>query len=725
MAARDIPPVGAGSARDALTLPKRQSRMNPLPQGWGVHGLAGGLLLLCLAQQSVLGAGVEDTRNSADNAVELAEAIAIERARPAAPILDRAAFIREPALQQVLQSPDGLQIAWLQRGAERASVWVMDTDGAPARALQTQGDTTRLYWSRDSRWVFAQSPTRLLALSAAGSEGSTLIATLKPGNKQQVYGADPGHPAAMLLIEETQPADTGQAQVHQVWRVDRQGERTLLLEDPRPLVDLAFNPEGRLSYFKRVDGDAFAILHLDGTGSRREVARCSDLRRCTLVSADADESLWLIGNLDTNLASLQRIDPDGRTQTLHHDPRGEADLRELTLDPASFKPLIAHYGSTLLHSHALDTTTKAWLQPIIQAFPDARLQISMGTDPGAPALIGVSSSQSALTRWFLRWPTDPAVHVVLDDLRQASLSVPESAAARKIPVQWPASDGLQLHGFVSVPPGSETANLPLVVKVHGGPWTLTDPDYSASTQFLVNRGYAVFEPNFRGSTGLGRHYLLAAKGDFGHGRVQQDIVEGTRWLLANGIGDRQRVAIIGASFGGYAALLGVTHEPELFKLAIAAVPPSDFAWTLRWAVVFQVLELESTVPFEQTLRALDLDVNDAPAMARLSAGSPLSQADRLSRPVVLFAGGQDQRVAIRSVTHYAARLLELGKDVDLYIERRAGHEPDGAVPREAWLYLLEHSLQRELGGKAPEAPGTAIAEYLQRHQRIARGRLLP
>lgn len=578
--------------------------------------------MLCLAQQPVLGAGVEDTQNSADSAVELAETLAIERARPEAPILDRAAFIREPALQQVLQSPDGLQIAWLQRGAERASVWVMDTDGAPARALQSQGDTTRLYWSRDSRWVFAQSPTRLLALSAAGSEGSTLIATLKPGNKQQVYGADPGHPAAMLLIEETQPADTGQAQVHQVWRVDRQGQRTLLLEDPRPLVDLAFNPEGRLSYFKRFDGDAFAILHLDGTGSRREVARCSDLRRCTLVSADADESLWLIGNLDTNLASLQRIDPDGRTQTLHHDPRGEADLRELTLDPASFKPLIAHYGSTLLHSHALDTTTKAWLQPIIQAFPDARLQISMGTDPGAPALIGVSSSQSALTRWFLRWPTDPAVHVVLDDLRQASLSVPESAAARKIPVQWPASDGLQLHGFVSVPPGSETANLPLVVKVHGGPWTLTDPDYSASTQFLVNRGYAVFEPNFRGSTGLGRHYLLAAKGDFGHGRVQQDIVEGTRWLLANGIGDRQRVAIIGASFGGYAALLGVTHEPELFKLAIAAVPPSDFAWTLRWAVEFQVLELETTVPFEQTLRTLDLDVNDAPAMARLSAGSP-------------------------------------------------------------------------------------------------------
>ncbi|MGE4070821.1 MAG: prolyl oligopeptidase family serine peptidase [Lysobacterales bacterium] len=699
--------------------------MNPLPQGWAVRSLVGGLCLLYLAQEPALAASGQGNPPAFDNAIELASALAVEQARPQAPLLDRSAFLEEPTLRQVLQSPDGLQIAWLQQGAERASVWVMDSEGAPARALLTQSDASRLYWSRDSRWVFAQSPTRLLALSVAGSEASTLIATLKPDSEQQVFGADPGHPAAMLLIESEPPADTAQPSTSRLWRVDRQGQRTLLLENPLPLVDLAFNPQGRLRYIKQFDGDAFAILQLGAAGARRELARCTEMRRCTLISADADDALWIIGNIDTDLASLQRVQPDGSLQTLHRDPRGEADLRELTVHPQSFKPLVAHYGSTSLHSHALGADTERWLQPISREYPDARLQISVGTDPTAPALIGVSHSQSQLTRWFLRSPAENAARPILDELQQASLSVPEETAARKIPVRWLASDGMTLHGFVSVPPGRDAARLPLVVKVHGGPWTLTGPDYSAATQFLANRGYAVFEPNFRGSTGLGRDYLLAAKGDFGHGRVQLDIVEGTRWLLAQGVGDPQRVAILGASFGGYSALLGVTHEPELFRLAIAAVPPSDFAWTLRWAVEHRVLELESTVPFEQTLRALDLNLDDAAAMARLSAGSPLAQAHKLARPVVLFAGGQDQRVAIRSVTHYAARLLELGKDVDLYIEKRAGHEPDGAVPREAWLSLLEQALQRELGGTAPPPPDPAVASYLQRNQRIERGRLRP
>ena len=99
---------------------------------------------------------------------------------------------------------------------------------------------------------------------------------------------------------------------------------------------------------------------------------------------------------------------------------------------------------------------------------------------------------------------------------------------------------------------------------------------------LANRGYVVYEPNFRGSTGFGRAYMRAGKGDFGNGRVQQDIVEGVRFLAAQGIGDASRAGIVGASFGGYSALLGVTFQPELFRVGVAAVPPADLGWVLRW-----------------------------------------------------------------------------------------------------------------------------------------------
>jgi dipeptidyl aminopeptidase/acylaminoacyl peptidase len=529
----------------------------------------------------------------------------------------------------------------------------------------------------------------------------------------------------MLLIERPMAAGARQPSSHQLWRVDRQGVRTLLHEDPLPLVDFAFDPPGRLAWVKRFDGEAFAILHLSADGRQTELGRCTSMRRCTLISGDTEGGLWLIGNLGSDRAGLQHIAADGSVRTLHMDPRGEADLRAIDVDPGSHRPLITHYASTLPHSHALEPELDGLLARLNHEFPESRLQISLSPNPESTLLIGVGNSRSPRTRWYTLAGQHGALKPILTDLQPSAFTGLENAAARKIAVSWLASDGLRLHGLVSVPPGLEASTLPLVVKVHGGPWSLTGPEYSASTQFLVNRGYAVFEPNFRGSIGLGREYLLAARGDFGNGRVQRDVVEGTRWLLSKGVGDAGRVAIVGASFGGYSALLGVTHQPDLYRLAVAAVPPSDFAWTLRWAVEHQVLELESTVPFEQTLRALDLDLADASAMQGLSAGSPLAQAQQLTRPVVLFAGGLDERVAIRSVTHYAARLLQLGKDVDLYIEKRGGHEPDGAVPREAWLYLLEDSLQRELGGITLAPPGTDLANYLRRNQRIARGQLQP
>jgi dipeptidyl aminopeptidase/acylaminoacyl peptidase len=704
-----------------------RSRMNPLPRLRFVDPLGQRLLLMlfCLIVHTGLAAQTGDRAPAAINASHLAAALAVERARTPADRLDRRAYIDQDPLKQVSLSPQGRAIAWLQRAGERVSVWVMDADGDNARPLLAQTDATQLFWSRDGRWLFAQSPSRLLALSATGDAGSSLMATLKTNDRNAVFGVDPGHPAAMLLIERPTAAGERQPSSHQLWRVDRQGARTLLHEDRLPLVDFAFDPQGRLTWVKRFEGEAFAILHLGADGSQTQLGRCAPMRRCTLISGDAAGGLWLIGNLGIDRAGLQHVAKDGSVRTLHTDPRGEADLRAIDVDPGSHRPLIAHYASSMPNSHALEPEVDGLLARLNHEFPESRLQISQSPNPESTLLIGVGNSQSPRTRWYTLAGPDGALKPILTDLQPSAFTDLENAAARKIAVNWLASDGLRLQGMVSVPPGLEASMLPLVVKVHGGPWSLTGPEYSASTQFLVNRGYAVFEPNFRGSIGLGREYLLAARGDFGQGRVQRDVVEGTRWLLSQGVGDAERVAIVGASFGGYSALLGVTHQPDLYRLAIAAVPPSDFAWTLRWAVEHQVLELESTVPFEQTLRALDLDLADASAMQGLSAGSPLAQAQQLTRPVVLFAGGLDERVAIRSVTHYAARLLQLGKDVDLYIEKRGGHEPDGAVPREAWLYLLEHSLQRELGGISPAPPGTELANYLRRNQRIARGRLQP
>jgi dipeptidyl aminopeptidase/acylaminoacyl peptidase len=284
---------------------------------------------------------------------------------------------------------------------------------------------------------------------------------------------------------------------------------------------------------------------------------------------------------------------------------------------------------------------------------------------------------------------------------------------------------MRLHCFVMVPPGADPATRPLVAIAHGGPWTHVQPEYNAIAQFLVNRGYAVFEPNFRASTGHGLAYTLAANGDFGNGRVQRDIVDGVRHVLASGIGDPQRVGIVGASFGGYSALLGTTFQPELFKVGVAFVPPPDFAWTLRWILRNpESLSLGGPVPMRDWLRLLSLDVDDPVRMTRLHAQSPLANAARMNRPLLLVAGGEDRRVGIAGVIEYAAHLKLANKDVSLLVDADAGHANREAVAREANLYLTEAMLHRHLGGPAPAPPDAVLQAYLDTNLRVC-GRGLP
>jgi dipeptidyl aminopeptidase/acylaminoacyl peptidase len=281
---------------------------------------------------------------------------------------------------------------------------------------------------------------------------------------------------------------------------------------------------------------------------------------------------------------------------------------------------------------------------------------------------------------------------------------------------------MHLNGFVWLPPGHDPATLPLVALPHGGPWNhVRAGEFGVGySQFLVNRGYAVFEPNFRGSTGYGRNYLMAAHGDFGNGRVQQDIVEGVRYLLSQGIGDADRVGIAGASFGGYSTLLGVTFQPELFKVGVAIVPPTDFGWDLLWvARSSEALNLSRYIPFNGWLRMLSLDLGDKAVMARLHAQSPLANAEKMHRPLLIFASGEDHRVALRGVLGYVAKLKLMKRDVSLFVDDEAGHKNDAPLAGEAYLYLLARMLHDHLGGAAPTPPDAELAAWLRRNLRVA------
>ena len=168
--------------------------------------------------------------------------------------------------------------------------------------------------------------------------------------------------------------------------------------------------------------------------------------------------------------------------------------------------------------------------------------------------------------------------------------------------------------------GEIAKEVPLVVVPHGGPWSRVKGHYSSIIQFLANRGYAVFEPNFRSSTGMGRHYVLSANKDFGDGIVQQDIIDGMRYVLSKGIGDPNKLAMFGHSFGGFSTLAALAFTPNLFKVGIAGAPPSDLANSIKQLSDNQQNDEDKIRQIR--LMKLGVDLNDQQDLQRLSAQSP-------------------------------------------------------------------------------------------------------
>ncbi|WP_149195103.1 S9 family peptidase [Luteimonas suaedae] len=663
---------------------------------------------------------------SADDAARLHAAVAVERARVPALRFQRSDFLVRPAIEAVTLSPDGRRVAWLREHGRHREVWLQPTMDGRAHRLLADTAARQLHWTRDGRWLLLESPRQLFALATAGQAGSSLVTALGDRVRRELQTVDATHPAAIIALERS-PAPRQGAPAHwRLLRVDMRGRRTVLHADTHRIAGFALHPDGRLAFLSRVEGEALVIHRVAAPGGLHEVLRCGSMHRCDLLPVTGDRGeLLLHGDPGGSLSRLLRLDAQRAVHTLHADPHGDADLADLVLDPISRRPLIASYRSIEAASYGLTDDTSRRVAAIARQFPQRQLRIQVGVGADAHWLVNERGSSLQGERWHLHDPRTGRFRRLLDEppLRQLDdrpgLWLPASALARKIPVVWRASDGMRLHGFLLLPPGADPARVPLVVNVHGGPWSHAQPEYGRFSQFIVNRGYAVFEPNFRGSTGYGRDYIFAAQGDYGNGRVHRDIVDGVRHLLAQGIGDAQRVGIVGASFGGYSTLLGLTFSPELFKVGVAMVPPPEFGWNLRWtARNAEALSLSRHVPLTTVLRMLSLDIADEATMARLHAQSPLANAARLRRPLLLIAGGEDRRVAISGVIEYAARLKLLDKDVSLLIDPQAAHSSDDPLYLEASLYLLESVLQAHLGGAAPAPPRNDLRRYLDRNLRM-------
>jgi acetyl esterase/lipase len=633
--------------------------------------------------------------------------LAAERARAVPTQIARDAFLIEPAIGSVAIAPDGGHVAWLRTVGAVKSLWLQATGGGAARKLLRRVEADEIFWSHDGRWLFLVSGRTLRMVSIAGEPGSGLIARLGGSGGLRFAGVDPWQPAAAIVKEELRVDGRRESVGYRLWRIGPGGTKRLLAFGRRDLVDYAIAPDGRIAFAKIVEGEHHAILARTADGRFRTLARCVLLEKCDLIGTTADgRGLFLASDVGGDLRAVLRIDPDGRRTMLHRDPAGEADLDSVAIDPVSGVPLIAGYRSGTAANYGLTEAARHGLARLSRALPGDVL-----IDP-APGLWLVRERGARVQggRWHLFDPASGRLTLLLDDPGAHRLAADRLAAT--IEVSFPASDGMTIHGLLTVPAGRDPAHVPLIAAVHGGPWSHDTTGYSATTQLLANRGYAVFRPQFRGSTGFGRAYMFAAKGDFGDGRVQRDIEDGVRWLLARGVGDPRRVAISGASFGGYATLQALSNGSRLFRVGVAIVPPTDFDWVSRWVVDRGDIGSAQGIPFATTLRLLGLDERDPAVARRLAAQSPFARVTAMRTPLLIIAAGGDERVPIRSVVDYAARLALLGRDASVVVARKQPHAPDDPMAQRAYLYLLEDMFARHLGGPAAAVPGPDLRAWI-------------
>ncbi|MBU8976489.1 S9 family peptidase [Lysobacter sp. MMG2] len=403
---------------------------------------------------------------------------------------------------------------------------------------------------------------------------------------------------------------------------------------------------------------------------------------------------------DDSIAYLQVEQPDGpdaivalelatgkRTQVLRDD---DVDPSRIIYRNGTHVPIGAYFNDGRPRSEFFDAQApEARLQKSLEgAFAGNAVTITSQTSDGGVALVQVASAQNPGDFYLFDTKAKKAEHA----LARREWFDPEQQSPMQ-PVTFAARDGLTLHGYLTVPKGSSGKNLPMVVMPHGGPYGVRDVwTFDEEVQMLADAGYAVLQVNFRGSGGYGVAFTSAGQREWG-GKMQDDVTDATRWAIQQGIADKGRICLYGGSYGGYASLMGVAKEPDLYKCAAGYVGVYD-------------LPTMHTQGDIQERGSGETYINDwIGKRDSLGAVSPNRMADRIKVPVFLAAGGEDQRAPITHSRMMEQALRKAGVPVETLYYNDEGHGFYIEAHRKEFYTRLLAFLSRSLGGSVA-ATGT-------------------
>lgn len=620
-------------------------------------------------------------------------------AAPAAPV-PLEDFFRDPSFSEIRISPGGTKVAALSMWKEHANLYVIDLK--TKRPLQLTGldtqDVAGVFWVGDDRLIFTTREDGyytggLFAIDADGKNSRTLGAS---GLQQAATGRVTIRSTGFLdyygdSTDEILVTNNERRQLEPdvfVMKV-RNGTKRLVATNPGDVRDWLADHTGKVRLGYGETGTEWFLVYREGErGDFKEIYR-SDVRKGDvrlLAFTPDNKQVYLASSVGRDTEALCVFDPAAGAfgKVLFSDP--VYDIGDVILDRTTHRLLGIGIEREKVDVAWTDRGM-AELNAMLKAeLPGQEISLLNRSLDGRFVVLLAATEKTPGTFYFF-----DTKELVLEKLVDRAEWIKPDRMAEMRPITYTARDGLTIRGYLTLPPGREAKNLPLVVNPHGGPWARDSWGFNDEVQFLASCGYAVLQINFRGSIGYGLKFKEAGYGQWGLA-MQDDITDGVKWVIAQGIADPNRVAIYGASYGGYAAMAGITFTPDLYRCGVNYVGVTDIGLLLK------------TLPksWESTRAQVELMTGNAKKdRERIEAASVTRHADKIRVPVFFAYGELDDRIDMRHATKLATQLRQNGVKVTWMTRADEGHGYRRWDNKIAFYTELERFLAANLGPEQP------------------------
>ena len=593
-------------------------------------------------------------------------------------------------------SGDGRTLGFMQPAlgddgkTKRLNIFVQPLDGS--RPVGEPRQLTRESARDISNYFWKGGDTLLYTKDFGGDENFHVVAVDASSGKitdltpfENVRAAviddlpqDPQH----ILVQHNQR----DKRAFDVYRVNvKTGAQTLVAQNPGNIVGWQTDHTGAVRMGVASDGVNNTLLYRATEAEPFKPLLTTDFR--TQVNPQffdaANAKFYAISNRGRDKAALVLIDPakPDTEELIYAHPK--VDLDGAAWSRVRQTLALAAYNVEKPGRHYFDAETRRMFERLERKLPGNSLMLQSATLAEDKYIVAAFNDRTQGARYLYDAKAD-----TLALLGEISPWLKTEQMAAMQPIRYTARDGLEIPGYLTLPVGRPAKNLPCVVNPHGGPWARDGWGFNPEVQFLANRGYCVLQMNFRGSTGFGRAFWEASFKQWGLA-MQDDITDGVQWLVQQGIADPKRIAIYGASYGGYATLSGVTKTPDLYAAAVNYVGVSNLFTFMNTIPPYWE-------PFRQQMYQMVGNPEDAADKARMTATSPALNAGKIKTPLLVAQGARDPRVNKAESDQIVAALRARGVEVEYIVKDNEGHGFANEENRFEFYGAMERFLAKHL-----------------------------